>query len=203
MLAQQPITASLTDEEQIIPHEVDTVPFSQCSIELDTGAGCDDTLFVLFRLLAVRTLKHGEGAAARLRFPRNTQLLKQAAFSQNKLEQNSILNLGMKGQMTETTTQQRSNTQQAPTLYYTTKSFFLSFFSISVTYHHSDTIVHQWGGRIQTGGVFPYIESSPVKNQHRSIKRLYLGMFFTVTSFPRFKSWFCSFPADIGVNHNK
>lgn len=64
--------ASTTDEEQIVPHEVDTISFSECSIELDTGAGCDDTLFVLFGLLAVRTFQHGEGAAARLRVHTNT-----------------------------------------------------------------------------------------------------------------------------------
>lgn len=56
----------LTYEEQVVPHEVYTVSLPERSVELDTGAGCNDTLFVLFSLLAVRTLQHGEGAATRL-----------------------------------------------------------------------------------------------------------------------------------------
>lgn len=67
-----PPAAPPTDEEQVVPHEVDAVSFSERSVELDTGAGGDDTLFVLFGLLAVGTLQHGEGAAARLRVHRNT-----------------------------------------------------------------------------------------------------------------------------------
>lgn len=98
MLAQQPlkvldVAGNITDEEQIVPHEVDPISFSECSIELDTGAGGDDTLFVLFGLLAVRTLQHGEGAAARLCVRTEARrLLKQPAWSQSKLGQNSTLN---------------------------------------------------------------------------------------------------------------
>lgn len=55
-----------TYEEQVVLHEVDTVSLLEGSIELDTGAGRDDTLLVLFSLLAVGTLQHGEGAATRL-----------------------------------------------------------------------------------------------------------------------------------------
>lgn len=55
-----------TYEEQVVPHEVDTVSLPERSIELDAGAGRDDTLLVLFGLLAVGTLQHGEGAATRL-----------------------------------------------------------------------------------------------------------------------------------------
>lgn len=56
-----------TYEEWVVPHEVDTVSLPECSIELDAGAGRDDTLLVWFSLLAVGTLQHGEGAATRLR----------------------------------------------------------------------------------------------------------------------------------------
>ncbi len=55
-----------TYEEQVVPHEVHTVSLPERSIELDTSAGRDDTLLVLFGLPAVRTLQHGEGAATRL-----------------------------------------------------------------------------------------------------------------------------------------
>lgn len=50
----------------MVPHEVDAIPLSERSVELDAGAGRDDALFVLFCLLVVGTLQHGEGAAARL-----------------------------------------------------------------------------------------------------------------------------------------
>lgn len=84
MLAQQPCkvldpAGNITDEEQIVPHEVDPISFSECSIELDTGAGGDHTLFVLFGLLAVRTLQHGEGAAARLCAHRSTLITEAMA----------------------------------------------------------------------------------------------------------------------------
>lgn len=51
----------------MILNEVHTISLSECSVELDTGAGCDDTLLVLLSLLAVGTLKHGETAATGLR----------------------------------------------------------------------------------------------------------------------------------------
>lgn len=51
----------------MILNEVHTISLSECSVELDTGAGCDDTLLVLFSLLAVGTLEHGEAAATGLR----------------------------------------------------------------------------------------------------------------------------------------
>lgn len=56
----------ITNEEQVVPHEVDPISLSECSVELYTGAGCDDALLILFGLLAVGTLQHGEGAATRL-----------------------------------------------------------------------------------------------------------------------------------------
>lgn len=97
VLAQPPlkvldVAGNITDEEQIVAHEVDSISFSERSIELDTGAGGDDTLFVLFGLLAVRTPQHGEGAAARLcTCTEARRLLKQPDLNQNKLAQNSAL----------------------------------------------------------------------------------------------------------------
>lgn len=37
---------------------------------------------------------------------------------------------------------------------------------ITVTYHHSNSIVHQGGRGIQTGGVFTHIQSGPEKKKH-------------------------------------
>ena len=54
-----------TYEQQVVPHEVDAVAFSQGGIELYTGAGRDHTLF-LVRLPAAGPLQHGECAATGL-----------------------------------------------------------------------------------------------------------------------------------------
>lgn len=65
----------------MILNEVHTISLSECSVELDTGAGCDDTLLVLFSLLAVGTLKHGEAAATGLRGHTHTHTNKQGCIA--------------------------------------------------------------------------------------------------------------------------
>lgn len=66
----------ITNEEQVVPHEVDPISLLECSVELYTGAGCDDALLILFGLLAVGALQHGEGAATRLCVHTQTQIKK-------------------------------------------------------------------------------------------------------------------------------